>query len=84
VPETETEIDIRGLTKSFGPQVVLDDVTCSIPRGQITLMLGPSGTGKSVFLKPVMGLLQPDSGEVSIDGKNLPELSSRQLYEVRR
>ena len=60
----EIEIDIRGLTKSFGPQVVLDDITCGIPRGQITLMLGPSGTGKSVFLKHVMGLLKPDSGEV--------------------
>ena len=60
----EIEIDIRGLTKSFGPQVVLDDITCGIPRAQITLMLGPSGTGKSVFLKHVMGLLKPDSGEV--------------------
>src|SRR5437588_4087817 len=47
-------------------------------------MLGPSGTGKSVFLKHLMGLLQPDSGEVWIDGKNLPALSSRDLYKVRR
>jgi len=80
----ETEIAVRGLTKSFGPQVVLEDITCSIPRGQITLMLGPSGTGKSVFLKHLMGLLKPDSGEVWIDGKNLPALSSRDLYKVRR
>jgi phospholipid/cholesterol/gamma-HCH transport system ATP-binding protein len=80
----ETEIAVRGLTKSFGPQVVLEDITCSIPRGQITLMLGPSGTGKSVFLKHLMGLLKPDRGEVWVDGKNLPALSSRDLYKVRR
>jgi len=43
---------------------VLDDVTCSIPRGQSTLMLGPSGTGKSVFLKHVMGVLRSDTGEL--------------------
>jgi ABC-type transporter Mla maintaining outer membrane lipid asymmetry ATPase subunit MlaF len=47
----EVEISIKGLTKSFGPQTVLEDITCDIPKGKITLMLGPSGTGKSVFLK---------------------------------
>ena len=80
----ETEIAVRGLTKSFGRQVVLEGVTCEIPRGNITLMLGPSGTGKSVFLKHLMGLLKPDRGEIWIDGKNLPALSSRELYKVRR
>jgi phospholipid/cholesterol/gamma-HCH transport system ATP-binding protein len=80
----ETEIAVRELTKSFGQQVVLEDISCDIPTGKITLMLGPSGTGKSVFLKHLMGLLKPDHGEIWIDGKNLPDLSHRDLYAVRR
>jgi len=64
--------------------VVLEDVTCDVPKGKITLVLGPSGTGKSVFLKHLMGLLKPDRGEIWIDGKNLPTLSSRELYRIRR
>jgi phospholipid/cholesterol/gamma-HCH transport system ATP-binding protein len=80
----DTEIGVFGLTKSFGSQVVLEDITCDIPKGQITLMLGPSGTGKSVFLKHLMGLLKPDRGEIWIDGRNLPALSHRELYKVRR
>ena len=47
-------------------------------------MLGPSGTGKSVFLKHLVGLLKPDRGSIFIDGKDLPTLSERELYEVRR
>jgi phospholipid/cholesterol/gamma-HCH transport system ATP-binding protein len=80
----ETEISIKGLTKSFGPQTVLEDITCDIPKGKITLMLGPSGTGKSVFLKHLVGLLKPDRGEIWIDGKNVPALNEKELYEVRR
>jgi phospholipid/cholesterol/gamma-HCH transport system ATP-binding protein len=82
--ELEPEISIRGLTKTFGPQTVFDDVTCDIPKGKVTLILGPSGTGKSVFLKHIMGLLRPDKGEIWIDGKNIPDLRSRDLYLVRR
>jgi phospholipid/cholesterol/gamma-HCH transport system ATP-binding protein len=80
----ETEISIKGLTKSFGPQTVLEDITLDIPKGKITLILGPSGTGKSVFLKHLVGLLKPDRGEIWIDGKNVPALSEKELYEVRR
>ena len=80
----EVEISIRGLTKSFGPQTVLDDITCDIPKGKITLMLGPSGTGKSVFLKNIMGLLKPERGEIWIDDKDIVQLRSRDLYKVRR
>ena len=80
----ETEISIKGLTKSFGPQTVLEDITVDIPKGKITLMLGPSGTGKSVFLKHLVGLLKPDRGEIWIDGKNVPALKEKELYEVRR
>ena len=81
---SEVEISIKGLTKSFGPQTVLEDITCDIPKGKITLMLGPSGTGKSVFLKHLVGLLKPDRGEIWIEGKNVPALNEKELYEVRR
>jgi len=82
--DLETEISIRGLTNSFGPQTVLEDITCDIPKGKITLMLGPSGTGKSVFLKNIMGLLKPERGEIWIDGRDIVKLGSRELYKVRR
>jgi phospholipid/cholesterol/gamma-HCH transport system ATP-binding protein len=84
VDELEPIISIRGLTKHFGSQMIFDDVTCDIPKGKVTLILGPSGTGKSVFLKHIMGLLRPDKGEIWIDGKNIPQLSHRDLYAVRR
>src|SRR6266571_4555863 len=80
----EAEISVRGLTKAFGAQTVLEDITCDIPKGKITLMLGPSGTGKSVFLKCIMGLLHLERGEIWISGQNLPALSRRDLYKVRR
>ncbi len=80
----ESEISIRELTKSFGPQTVLEDITFDVPKGKITLVLGPSGTGKSVFLKHLVGLLKPDRGEVWIGDKNVPALSEKELYEVRR
>jgi len=84
MPEHDVEISVRSLTKSFGPQTVLEDITFDVPRGRITLMLGPSGTGKSVFLKHLVGLLKPDRGEIWIDGKNVPALNERDLYAVRR
>ncbi len=80
----DPEISIRHLTKRFGAQTVLEDITCDIPKGKITLMLGPSGTGKSVFLKNIMGLLKPEEGEIWIGDKNVPALPHRELYEVRR
>src|SRR6266540_2004409 len=81
---SDTEISVRGLTKRFGKQTVLEDITCDIPKGKVTLMLGPSGTGKSVFLKNIMGLLKPEEGEIWIGDKNVPELRQKELYEVRR
>src|SRR5919198_2937134 len=82
--DLETEIGVKELRKSFGQQVVFDGITCDIPKGKISVILGPSGTGKSVFLKHVMGLLKPDEGEIWIDGKNIPALREKELYKVRR
>ncbi len=78
------EIAVDGLTKSFGSQLIWDDVTLTLPAGEISVMLGPSGTGKSVFLKTLVGLLQPDRGSIVIDGRDITRLREADLYEVRK
>jgi phospholipid/cholesterol/gamma-HCH transport system ATP-binding protein len=78
------EVRVEGLTKSFGGQPVWADVSLSLPPGEISVLLGPSGTGKSVFLKTLVGLLRPDRGSIWINGQDLPRLSERALYEVRK
>ena len=78
------EIKVEGLTKSFGRQVIWQDVSLTLPAGEISVMLGPSGTGKSVLLKTLVGLLKPDSGAIMIDGRDLTQLRERDLYEVRK
>jgi phospholipid/cholesterol/gamma-HCH transport system ATP-binding protein len=59
-------------------------VSLTLPAGEISVLLGPSGTGKSVFLKTLVGLLKPDRGAIWIEDQNLPQLSERALYEVRK
>src|SRR5262245_59828177 len=78
------EIQISELTKSFGRQLIWGDVTLTIPAGEICVMLGPSGTGKSVLLKTLIGLIKPDKGSVVIEGTDIASCSERQLYEVRK
>jgi phospholipid/cholesterol/gamma-HCH transport system ATP-binding protein len=78
------EIRVEGLSKSFGGQVVWRDVTLTIPSGEISAMLGPSGTGKSVFLKCLVGLIKPDEGHIFIEGHDIATCSEKELYEVRR
>jgi phospholipid/cholesterol/gamma-HCH transport system ATP-binding protein len=77
-------IELFEVTKAFGALKVLDGVTCRIPRGEITVLMGPSGTGKSVTLRHIVGLLPPDRGDVFVDGKDVPKLSERELLELRR
>lgn len=75
---------VDGLTKSFGRQVVWEDVSFTLPAGKISVLLGPSGTGKSVLLKTLVGLLRPDHGHIWIDGHDLAHCSERRLYQLRR
>ena len=77
-------IEARNLQKSFGGQKVLDGVSFRIDNGESVAIIGRSGGGKSVLLKHLIGLLQPDSGEVLIDGKNIELMNERQLLRVRR
>jgi phospholipid/cholesterol/gamma-HCH transport system ATP-binding protein len=78
------EIKVDGLTKSFGKDLIWKDVSLTIPAGEICVMLGPSGTGKSVFLKTIIGLLKPDTGSIVIEGLDIANCSERDLYEIRK
>jgi phospholipid/cholesterol/gamma-HCH transport system ATP-binding protein len=78
------EVRIEGLTKSFGKQNIWADVSFMLPAGQISVLLGPSGTGKSVFLKTLVGLLKPEQGAIFIHDRDITRLSERDLYKVRK
>jgi phospholipid/cholesterol/gamma-HCH transport system ATP-binding protein len=77
-------ISLRGVTKSFGAHTVLQDISFDIPRGKISAVMGPSGTGKSVLLKNIIGLLRPDAGEIWVEGEETVRMGERDLYRVRR
>jgi phospholipid/cholesterol/gamma-HCH transport system ATP-binding protein len=77
-------IETRHLRKTFKGQIVLDDVNIRIENGASVAIIGRSGGGKSVLLKHLIGLMQPDSGEVLIDGENIVGMDERQLLRVRR
>jgi phospholipid/cholesterol/gamma-HCH transport system ATP-binding protein len=76
-------IEVRNLEKSFGAQKILDGVNLKIETGESVVIIGRSGGGKSVLLKHMIGLLQPDSGEVLIDGENIEPMNERELLRVR-
>src|SRR5580700_3704089 len=79
-----TEVVVEGLTKSFGRHVVWRDISLSLPAGEVSVMLGPSGTGKTVFLKSLVGLIKPDRVRVMVDGTDTVHCTERQLYEARK
>src|SRR5438128_2123929 len=76
-------IKLVDVYKSFGPKEVLAGFSLQVPEGETMVIIGYSGTGKSVAIKHIVGLLEPDSGEVWVDGLNVPELSRRDLYALR-
>jgi len=77
-------INIAGLSKAFGDKVVLDDVSLQVPEGVTTALFGPSGTGKSVLIKHIIGLIEPDAGDVIVDGVSITGANNRQLNQVRQ
>lgn len=77
-------IRLRGVTKAFGPKVVLDHLDLAVEKGESLVLLGQSGIGKSVLLKHVVGLLKPDAGTVEIDGEDLWAVSPRERDVLRR
>jgi phospholipid/cholesterol/gamma-HCH transport system ATP-binding protein len=77
-------IEFRNLHKSFGAQQVLRGVDLAVEEGETLALLGPSGTGKSVLIKHAIGLLEPDAGDVIVDGISIVNATAEQLRSVRR
>jgi phospholipid/cholesterol/gamma-HCH transport system ATP-binding protein len=77
-------IELRGVVKRFGSDRVLDKVDLTVPADGITVLLGPSGAGKTVTIKHVVGLLRPSAGVVRVEGRDLSAIPEAELYELRR
>lgn len=77
-------VELRGVHKRFGPLEVLKGVDLKLQRGQTTVIIGESGTGKSVLIKHMMGLLRPDAGEVYVGGERIDQLHEKDLVKVRQ
>jgi len=84
VPGSAAKIRLRKVSKSFGAKVVLDELDLDVLEGDSLVVLGGSGTGKSVLLKHMIGLLRPDSGTVEVDGIDLATLAGPELTSFRR
>ncbi len=80
----EYMVEIRNLHFNRGSRVIFKDVNIKVPRGKITAIMGPSGTGKTTLLNLIGGQLFPDKGEIFVEGQNIPGLSREGLYRARR
>jgi len=80
----EYAIEFRDVHKAYGQNRVLDGTTMKIPTGKITMLMGPSGTGKSVCIAHAIGLTRPDSGDVRVEGISVPELEDHDLLALRK
>lgn len=78
------KISLRGVTKSFGPKKVLQGIDLDVAAGESMVVIGGSGTGKSVLLKCILGLMHPDSGSIKVDGEEVTELNERGRSRVMR
>ncbi|MEW6253003.1 MAG: ATP-binding cassette domain-containing protein [Planctomycetota bacterium] len=83
-PRPQPIIELRRVSKAFGRQRVLADIDLRVERGKNTVIIGRSGTGKSVLLKHIVGLLRPDHGEVYFEGQRIDRLGERALVPIRR
>ncbi|ULU26823.1 ABC transporter ATP-binding protein [Dyella terrae] len=82
-PDDSALVRVRGLTTVLNGKKVFDALDIDIPRGKITAIMGPSGTGKTTLLKHITGQMRGDAGEVRVDGQNVPTLSREKLFELR-
>ncbi len=77
-------IEVHNLSKRFDSLVVLDDVSFNVEEARLVVILGPSGTGKTILLKSMLGLIPVDSGEVFFDGRSIQSAQEREIYEIRK
>ena len=82
-PDSDTLVRVRGLTTVLNGKTIFDALDLDIPRGKVTAIMGPSGTGKTTLLKHITGQMRGDAGEVVVDGNNVPALSREKLFELR-
>jgi phospholipid/cholesterol/gamma-HCH transport system ATP-binding protein len=82
--EAPDAIEFIDVHKSFGRNHVLRGLNMGLPAGKISMIIGPSGTGKSVCIKHIVGLLYPDQGDVLVHGQSIPSLPDAELFELRR
>lgn len=81
---TESILQVHGLARSFGNAQILRDINFDFVNDAITTVLGPSGTGKSVLIKHLVGLIAPDAGEVIVDGRDVWRMTENERYDMRR
>ena len=77
-------VEVKNVSKAFGENVVLDDISFNVEEGENFVVFGRSGTGKSVLLKCMVGLLEPDAGEIEINGKSVLNLPIKEMNEIRK
>lgn len=82
-PHPAAAISVQDVTKRFGEHTVLDGVSFAVPRGKISAVLGPSGTGKSVLLNVIIGLMRPEGGQVYIDDEPIVGITHREILRIR-
>jgi phospholipid/cholesterol/gamma-HCH transport system ATP-binding protein len=80
----EDAIEVIDVVKQFGRMRILNGLNLGLPDNQISMVLGPSGTGKSVLIKHIVGLLYPDSGDLLVHGESVPGMSDDELFEMRK
>jgi phospholipid/cholesterol/gamma-HCH transport system ATP-binding protein len=83
-PTDEPHIEVRGVSKSFGKKRILDDINLSFGRGQISVIIGGSGTGKTTLLRMLIGLEKPSVGAILVDGEDIAPLGDTAMNRVRR
>ena len=76
-------IKLIDVYKAFGPKKVLEGFSLEVEEGETMVLIGYSGTGKSVAIKHIVGLLEPDKGTVWVDGREVPTLKRQELYDLR-
>ena len=77
-------VEVRGVSFTRGNRTIFDDISLTVPAGKVTAIMGPSGIGKTTLLRLIGGQLQPDKGEIWFRDQNIPTLSRRKLYDVRK
>jgi len=82
--ENDVLVKVRGLHFSRGNRPIFDGIDLDIPRGKVTAIMGPSGTGKTTLLKLIGGQLRPQAGSIEVDGQMVHQLSRKQLYQLRK